>query len=215
MITKDDFVKISWLKRSFDVIVSAVIIIALSPFLVLYLVSLAIEMLLSVKARGPALYCEPRMSGGRQIKFCKFRTCYQAVYDQLLKQTGYIQTAMIESDKNNFLRVGWWLKKIYLDEYPQLVSVLKGDLSLVGPRPKPLSEYYANYINQGIYTKQAIRAGLTGLYQSYKGRWQQTDVEMDTEYIEFCRSHKAWQILLYDLKILLRTVKVVWEHKGI
>jgi len=216
MITKDTFVKINLLKRLFDIIVSTIILFVLLPFLLIAILAFLTEMLFSKKARGPILYCENRMSGGIEYKHCKIRSCVQSAYDKMFKEKGYIQTMVVEEDAKNLLKSGYYIKKIYLDEAPQLFNVLKGDLSLVGPRPKPTHDYQKKYIDNGFYTKKAVRGGLTGLFQSYKGHWNgRTDVGLDGEYIEYCQNHSAWQILLYDLKIIFRTAKVVLEHKGV
>lgn len=131
-----------------------------------------------------------------------------------MRHEGFIHTAEIEKKRENFTKVGWFIKKIYLDEWPQLFSVLKGEMSLVGPRPANLVNYQ-KLLDQKIYTKKVIKAGLTGYFQSCKGRSNQTDTEMDTEYIEFCQTHSAGQILWFDLKIIGQTIRTVLEHKGI
>ena len=216
MITKNTFVKINCLKRLFDIIISAFLLLLFLPFFIVIVLAFWLEMSFSKRARGPIFYCEKRISGGVEYKHCKIRSCVQSAYDSMLKEEGFIQTLVVEGDKKNLLKVGRWVKKTYLDELPQLFNVLKGDLSLVGPRPKPTHDYQKKYIGNEIYTKKAIRGGLTGLFQSYKGNWNgMTDVGSDGEYIEYCQNHSAWQILLYDLKILARTAKVVWQHKGI
>lgn len=214
MLKQDDFIVTPRLKRIFDAAAACLLILFLSPFLTFFLFALILERIFSLQARGPFFYCEPRISGGREFKLCKIRVCRQAVIDSELKREGFIHTAEIEKDRGNFLRVGWWLKRFYLDEAPQLFNVLKGEMSLTGPRPANLVNYQ-NFLARGIYTKKAMKAGLTGSFQAVKGNQTRTDVEMDSEYIEFCRAHSPWQILWNDLKILGRTTRVIWEHKGI
>ncbi|MFH1292470.1 MAG: sugar transferase [bacterium] len=209
MIGENEFIEISFLKRLFDITASLVILIILFPFLLLFYLVLMVEIIFSKQARGPLFYCEKRITEGKEYLHCKIRTCKQVIYDRELIEKGHIQTATVESKRENFLKVGWWIKKTYLDEAPQLFNVLKGDLSLVGPRPKPVYEY-KEYINRGAYTKKAIRGGLTGLYQSYKGGWgDKTDVDFDGDYIKFCKMHSNWQVVWCDIKILFRTLKVV------
>lgn len=214
MIYQEDFIPTPFLKRIFDVCGAVLAILVLFPFLVIFFIALMAERIISSAARGPFFYCEERISGGRSFCLCKIRVCLQAAIDEALRRHGFVHTTKLESQRQNFLPVGWWLKKFYLDEAPQLWNVLKGEMSLVGPRPANL-ENYQKLIKQGIYTKKAMRAGLTGYFQSYKGNNIRSDMEMDTEYIEFCRAHSAWQILWQDLKIIWRTIIVVLKHKGV
>src|SRR3989339_625499 len=135
MLAQDEFIKTPHIKRYFDVFFSLVILIILSPLLILFLTFLLLEMCISKKARGPLLYCETRISGGKEFKFCKIRTCQLSAYEAELKKNDAIHTCNVEGDRKNFLNTGWLIKNIYMDEIPQIFSVLKGDISLVGPRP--------------------------------------------------------------------------------
>lgn len=105
-------------------------------------------------------------------------------------------------------KLGSWMRRYSLDELPQLYSVLKGDMSLVGPRP-PLATEYAQF-TEFQKQKLAVRPGMTCLWQ-VGGRNQVSDfdewVRLDLEYI------RSWSLCL-DLKILLRTVKVVFSASG-
>lgn len=214
MLKPDDFLAAPLLKRLFDLIFSVTLFIILLPLLVLAFLALLIEQLVSPSARGPLFYCETRISAGQPFKFCKIRTCKQEAIEAMRKERGFIHTVQLENNKENLTKIGKWIKKIYLDEYPQFWSILKGEMSLIGPRPANLVDYQ-KLLEQGIYTKKAIKAGLTGYFQSFKGHFTCSDVKMDADYIEFCRTHSAWQILWFDLKILARTAWRVLEHKGI
>jgi lipopolysaccharide/colanic/teichoic acid biosynthesis glycosyltransferase len=214
MFLQDDFIQTPYLKRIFDILLSLIILVVLSSLLFLIIILMFLEMLVSKQARGSLLYCETRISNGKEFKFCKLRTCRQSAYIEEQKKHGEIHTCNVEGKRENFLKIGWLIKKIYMDEAPQFFSVLKGDLSLVGPRPKPVAEYN-DLVKNGDYSKKIIKCGLTGLLQSHKGYLENFEQNLDYEYIEFCQSHSAWQIIWYDMKILLRTIKVVFEHKGI
>lgn len=215
MIKPEEYIKMPWQKRFFDIIAALFLLIVLSPLLLLFIVALLAEQLFSCRARGPLLYCEDRISGGNIFKLCKIRVCIISAYQKVFQEYGFIHTVKVEKIRANYLKVGWWLHKIYLDETPQLWSVLVGDLSLVGPRPANTLNYQKLLV-AGIYTKKAIKSGLTGYFQAYKGHAdQRSDTEMDTEYIEFCKVNSSFAILWRDLKILFCTLRTVIEHKGI
>ena len=126
----------------------------------------------------------------------------------------FIHTKTFELDGKSMIFVGHILQKIYIDELPQLVSIFKGDISFVGPRPVNL-EVYNNLMGRGITTKKVIKTGLTGSFQSHKGEGGKSDLELDTEYIEFCKNNPSYKIVLNDIKIILRTLKIIFRAEGI
>ena len=209
-------VKIPALKRFFDIILSLFFLAILSPFIAVIFILFKLEQAFKKDSRGPFLYSEVRISEGKPFLFYKIRTCKVSAYELCRRKHGTVHTAVVESDKTNFLRTGWIVKQIYLDEIPQLFNVLIGDISLVGPRPKPVKEY-EDCLKQGNFAKKYIKAGLTGPFQSYKGNWKDgmDDLSMDKQYLNFVRSKTALQVLFNDLLIIFRTFKVILEHRGI
>jgi len=130
------------------------------------------------------------------------------------KREQFIYTKNLEHDGHSMTRVGKILQKAYLDELSQLFNILMGDISVVGPRPVNL-RVYEKELSRKNFTKQVIKTGLTGNYQSRKGLTELTQYELDEEYIRYCVANSSWKVLLFDLKIIARTIGVVFRAKGI
>jgi lipopolysaccharide/colanic/teichoic acid biosynthesis glycosyltransferase len=105
------------------------------------------------------------------------------------------------------------LKPWYLDELPQLLNVLRGDISLVGPRPWP-PEMVERQIATGHDYRNHVIAGLTGPAQVTKGG-ERLYEELDLEYVRLCRTLGSWALLRYDVGILAQTVRVIARGEGL
>src|SRR5689334_23146832 len=162
-----------------------------------------------VAYRGRPFYREPRISHGRTFGLLKFRTLRT---DVLARAAGHAR--LLEADPANLTWLGrHLLKPWYLDELPQLWNVLRGDMSLVGPRPWPphlVEEQRA----EGATYRDEVPAGLTGLAQLTKGS-DQRYADLDLAYIERCRELGGWALARYDLEILARTLGVVGRGEGL
>jgi lipopolysaccharide/colanic/teichoic acid biosynthesis glycosyltransferase len=193
-------------KRVLDVVVASALLILLAPLL------LAIAVAIKLGSRGPILYrWDVVGQDGRPFTGYKFRTMVENA--DALKQELWTQNEMqgpvfkIKTDPR-VTPLGRVLRKFSLDELPQLWSVLKGDMSLVGPRP-PLQSEYAHFTE---YQKRKLgfKPGITCLWQ-VSGRNEIRDfdewVRLDLEYIE------NWSLGL-DLKILLRTIPAILNGTG-
>lgn len=193
-------------KRLIDVIAAAVLLALLSPLLLL------IALLVKLSSPGPVFY-RWRVVGekGRYFTGYKFRTMTDnadRLKQELLTQNEMSGPVFKMEDDPRITRCGRFLRRFSLDELPQLWSVLKGDMSLVGPRP-PLQEEYEHF-NDWQKRKLAARPGITCLWQvSGRNRIRDFDdwVRLDLEYI------KNWSLWL-DVKILFRTAIAVVTGRG-
>lgn len=194
------------LKRLIDVLVSGALLVVLSP--VLLVITLAVKL----TSPGPALYrWDVVGQGGRPFWGFKFRTMVanaDVLKPQLLPQNEMQGPVFKIKNDPRITRVGLFLRKFSLDELPQLWSVLKGDMSLVGPRPPLQSEYrdFTEFQKQ----KLVVKPGITCLWQ-ITGRNEICDFDewvlLDLKYIE------TWSLWL-DFKILFRTCIVVLRGTG-
>ena len=196
-------------KRVLDVVVSATLLLLLSPVALAVLVAFALDVVLERQDRGSLFYREPRISRGRTFGLLKFRTLRA---DALARAGGHAR--LLEADPANLTWLGRRvLKPWYLDEAPQLWNILRGDLSLVGPRPWP-PELVEQQRAEGVTYRDEVSAGLTGLAQLTKGS-DQRYADLDIAYVERCRTLAGWALVRYDLEIVLRTVRVVARGEGL
>lgn len=180
-------------KRIFDVAVSAALLVILSPVLI------AVAILVRLNLGAPILFRQTRPGrAGRPFIILKFRTMLDA----------YDAEGRPLPDADRLTRFGNFLRRSSLDELPELLNVLRGDMSLVGPRPLIMA--YLDRYSPEQAKRNLMRPGITGLAQ-VSGRnalpWEERFV-LDTYYVEH------WSFLL-DVKILLRTVIKVFLREDI
>lgn len=193
------------IKRFFDICLSTAALVVLSPLL------LVIAILIYLEDKGPVIYSQTRIGkDGRAFKLYKFRSmCVDA--DEKLKDLQKLNErdgpVFKIRDDPRVTKVGKFIRKTCIDELPQLVNIIKGDMSIVGPRP-PLPNEVEQY---NSYQKQRLLVvpGLTCYWQIQKGEETTFDewVELDLKYI------KERSILL-DFRLILLTFKVILSGKG-
>jgi exopolysaccharide biosynthesis polyprenyl glycosylphosphotransferase len=194
-----------WGKRLFDVVGSLGLLVLFSP------VFLVAALRVKLHDGGPVLFQQQRVGKDGQLFSClKFRSMVvdaEAKLAELHAQTGYESGLFKLKDDPRITTPGAWLRKYSFDELPQLVNVLRGDMSLVGPRP-PLPVEVASY-ERDTNRRLDVRPGLTGLWQ-VSGRsdlsWEET-VRLDLYYVD------NWS-MLQDLNILLKTLGAVMRPEG-
>lgn len=211
-----ELARLPWQKRMLDVALSLALVLLLSPVMVLIAVGILLEGLVRPASRGPIFLSEPRGSEGRIFRIPKFRIIRMDVFRRISAEQKYLHIKPMERVPENLTTVGGFLKKFYLDELPQLLSILKGEMSFVGPRPWPLEPYY-DELEQGILRKKLIRPGLTGLVQASKGNPDARDEwTLDYAYIGFMASSRSgWVKLGLDLRILFWSLRTVLQAKGL
>ncbi len=200
-------------KRVFDLIFSLFIILFFSPILIFFILAIFLEHLIRLRPLDPIFYSEIRMSQGKPFTLYKFNIFKHDIVVGLRSRGEFIHTKKLEHN-GSLLWVGWILKQIYFDEIPQFFNIIIGDMSVVGPRPVN-REVYNKLLEQGINDKVKVRAGLTGNYQSYKRVPNKTSEAMDREYVEYYISNPWYKVLIFDVKIIIRTIKVVLLAKGV
>ena len=193
-------------KGLFDRVGALIGLLLISPMLLLAAIAIKIE------SRGPAFFMQERVGrNGRVFKIYKLRSMYVDAEERLshvadLNHHGEGPLFKVREDPR-ITRVGRLLRRASIDELPQLFNVVRGDMSLVGPRP-PLRSEVATY-EHDVHRRLLVKPGLTGLWQ-VSGRsdltWDES-VRLDLYYVE------NWSLYL-DLSILARTIKAVWSAHG-
>lgn len=208
-------------KRTLDVALAAVLLVLFAPLMAF------IALLIRLDSPGPALFVQRRVGARRRSRngrivwevrtfpFCKFRSMAHNADPSLHRE--YIrafvrggvdgsETFKLAHDPR-ITRVGCLLRRTSLDELPQLINVLNGDMSLVGPRPVPTYEV-AEY-QKWHHERLAALPGITGIWQT-RGRCQVPFEEMIRMDIDYVRRQSLW----LDVKLLLLTIPAVFSGRG-
>jgi lipopolysaccharide/colanic/teichoic acid biosynthesis glycosyltransferase len=204
-------------KRTLDVFLSLVLVVALSPLLLL------IAVLVKLTSPGPAIFRQrrvgsaPRLRNGhiyysvREFTFYKFRTMLAdadpAIHQAWVRQLAQGHPGCKLKNDSRVTGLGHFLRKTSLDELPQLINVVKGEMSFVGPRPVP--QYEVALYTPRQFQRLAAKPGITGLWQ-VKGRGEVSFEEticMDVEYVRTAS-------LATDLKLLCMTIPALLSAKG-
>jgi lipopolysaccharide/colanic/teichoic acid biosynthesis glycosyltransferase len=201
-------------KRVEDKIVAIVLLLVLSPVFGLVSGAMGLDMAFARRDRGPWLYRERRISRGREFDLLKFRTVRRNVL--AAAQGAEAHARMLEADTANLTWAGRRvLKPWYFDELPQLFNVLRGDMSLVGPRPWPPS-MVESQVAKGYDYRSHVMAGWTGPAQVQKGITEPAGyAEFDLAYVQACRRWSGARLFRYDVGILWQTVRVLARGEGL
>jgi lipopolysaccharide/colanic/teichoic acid biosynthesis glycosyltransferase len=200
-------------KLVFDRTVSAFLVFALSPLLLLAVVLIAVDMLVAPGDRGRWLYRERRISRGREFDVVKFRVLREEVLAEVERKGEYAR--LYEKDTGNLTGAGRIVKRVYADELPQLLNILRGDISLVGPRPWPVSMVHRQ-VAEGLDYRMRVMAGWTGPAQVRKDSNAKSQaVPLDLEYVALCRTLSGPRLVLHDLQVLKQSLRTVLRARGL
>ncbi len=193
-------------KRLFDMIAALLGLVLVSPLLLVTAAAIKLE-----DPSGPVLYSQTRIGkNGRAFKMYKFRSMVrnaEKMIDQIAGKSDVSGAMFKMKDDPRVTRVGRWIRRTSIDELPQFWNVLRGDMSMVGPRP-PLPREVAAYREYDLQRLSVI-PGCTGLWQ-VSGRSSvgfEEMVELDLQYI---RKRSFW----FDLLIIARTVKLLFGSRN-
>lgn len=202
-------------KRALDVFFAIILLVLTSP------IWLVAALLIKVTSPGPILFRQERIGvGGVPFTCYKFRTMHHGVSDSAHRSlviqmltSGERSTDAVDAQPykingdHRIIRVGRWMRRTSLDELPQLINVLRGEMSIVGPRP-PLP-YEVDRYTEWQMERLTVRPGITGLWQ-VSGRNRLTYNEMCALDIQYVRS---WSVLT-DLRIMVSTPWVMFIDGG-
>ena len=197
-----------------DKLITLTFLTLFSPIFLFSVVGMGLSMLLRPKDRGTWFYRERRISRGQEFDVLKFRILQEKVLERGKREGKHAR--LYEGDLDNLTWAGrYLLKKWYFDELPQLFNILRGDMSLVGPRPWPVHMVEAQ-VEQGITYRHLIMAGWTGPVQIKKGHHSHLNPQqLDMEYLVQCITWPKWRLFKYDLDILRETLQTMLEGKGL
>ncbi len=183
-----------FLKRLIDIVLSLTAIILFAPVWILVI------LLIRIDSKGNAVFIHQRIGkNGKPFMLYKFRTmCIDADSQEY---------APVSLDDKRITKIGRLLRRTSLDEFPQFINVLKGEMSLVGPRPE--MEFIVKKYTELERARLLVKPGITGLWQ-IRGR-KDLPLHQNVEYDLYYITHRS---IWLDLKIILETIIVVWKGKG-
>lgn len=200
-----------WSDRCFGLVFSIVLL----PLGLLIAVLIALEA--SLTGEPPCVFVgERRRSADRSFLILKFRVFRVSAWRQFQIDSPTVGIKGLEGRPEHLTRIGRILKRCYLDELPQLLNVLRGEMSLVGPRPY-FEHDWQRESRLDIPARRILRAGLVGPYQAVKGTISGLDQvnALDNDYLDHLRRDSPVQILALDAGLIARSVGTLLRAKGL
>jgi lipopolysaccharide/colanic/teichoic acid biosynthesis glycosyltransferase len=205
---------IRWPKYVFDKVLALFFLTIAAPVLLLIKIAYSIEGLLIPENRGPMFFSYRAISHGRVIPKYKIRLIKTRFIDPVGAAKGDWHAFSAEWSEDSRTHVGHFVKKFYLDELPQFYSVLKGDMSIVGPRPLAVHHYERDR-DQGNVTRYLLKGGLLGLGHIMKGTPEMGNPIYEYEYADRYLNLSPMRLLWLDISVITRGIKVILQGKGL
>lgn len=203
-----------WPKLLFDKVAASICLLGAAPILLLVKIAYALEGLVLPENRGPMFFSYNAISQGEVIPKYKIRLIKTKYIDAEGARRGDWHAFAAEWTPDSRTHVGHFVKKFYLDELPQFFSILKGDMSFVGPRPLAV-HHYERDLRQGNVTRRLLKGGLLGLGHVMKGTPQMGEPVYEYEYADQFLKRSALSLLWLDITIIWRGLMVVVRGKGL
>jgi len=201
-------------KLIFDKFVAVFALLSTSPVLLLLRIAYLIEGFIIPENKGPMFFSYNAVTAGKIFPKYKIRLIKTSYIDQEGAARGDWHAYSAEWTPASRTHVGGFVKKFYLDELPQFYNILRGDMSVVGPRPLAVHHYQRD-LEQGNVTRSLIKGGILGLGHIMKGTPQMGNPIYEYEYIDEYMKLSALGLLWLDLKIVFKGIKIIFRGKGL
>ena len=200
-------------KTLIDRVIGSILVLISIPFLILLKIGFLIEGFLMPENKGPMLFYYNAVSAGKVIPKYKIRLIKTKFIDPIGASKHDWIAFSAEWSPQSRTYMGRFVKKFYLDELPQFFSVVKGDISIVGPRTLSVLHYERD-LAQGNVSRRLIKGGLLGLGHINKGTANMGDPSYEYEYIDQYLNRSAWALFTLDLWIIWKGVALMSKGGG-
>ena len=202
------------MKTAFDKAAASLLLLIAAPVFLFIVVAHFVIGIFAPDQRGPLLVSYKAVSRGDVFLKLKFRTIKRRFINDQEYAPDDWHTYAAEWLPECRTYLGFFLKKFYWDELPQLFNIFKGEMSMVGPRPLAVHHYQRD-IAQGNVHRKLLKAGLFGPAQALKGRKTYGDPSAEYQYVENYIHLSEIGLLMHDIKLVLRGMVVVIQGKGL
>jgi len=200
-------------KTAFDKLVASLLLLIAVPILFILKIAFIVEGLLIQENKGPMFFYYNAVSAGKMIPKYKIRLIKTKYIEPEGAKRGDWIAYSAEWTPDSRTYVGRFVKKFYLDELPQFYSVLKGDTSIVGPRPLSVLHYQRD-LAQGNVARKLLKGGLLGLGHINKGTSEMGNPIYEYEYLDQYIKRSSFSLLCLDLWIIWKGIIVIFKGGG-